>query len=171
MGILQFWISRTVLPFHMSQQIIDDRFWGGQFKAVHLCLGVGGTPFVLPHPCPHHQGELSSTALARQPNTTMGRRQGKLSCSHAPRAGLPAPVTPEPAPPCCPVKAWRPYSPKCCFMSGHLYYVSQEPCRAYSTASGGQGGISGYHRWLGVRWGGHHPPPSPLYYWTEEGSG
>lgn len=74
MGILQFWISRTVLPFHMSQQFVDDVDFGvGQFKAVHLCLGVGGTPFVLPHPCPHHQGELSSTALARQPKATVGR--------------------------------------------------------------------------------------------------
>jgi hypothetical protein len=98
MEILQLWDSNTA-PFTRSQPFADDIDFGlGQFRA--LDLGLGGTCWL----SLIHRGKLCSTALARLPSTIIGRRQGRLSCSHALRAGLPMPLPSGPAPLCYPGK-------------------------------------------------------------------
>jgi hypothetical protein len=73
------------------------RFWIWAWVVTEL-VSVTTFPYL------HHQSKLSSTALARPPDTTIGRRQGQPSGSHDFSTGSPTLMPLEPALLCCPVK-------------------------------------------------------------------
>lgn len=59
------------------------RGWGGPTQT--LDQGLGGAELVSPlaFPLLHHQVKFSNTVPANSTNVSTGKRQGKLSCSHA----------------------------------------------------------------------------------------
>ena len=70
--------------FRVSQALADVIDFGvSQLRAPNMDMGgsLAGPPQGFPYP--HHQGELSRTALARPLSAAISRRQGQLSCSPA----------------------------------------------------------------------------------------
>ena len=102
--ILQLWIGRTVPFTHLKNSQMMQMLGWASSKPWTWTWVVAELLSLLTLPYRHHQSELPSTALARLPNAATGRRQGQLFCSRALRAGSPAPMPPEPALLCYPVK-------------------------------------------------------------------
>jgi hypothetical protein len=102
MEILQLWNRRTG-PFMCSNhsQMMEILGWTNWELWIWAWLA---TELVW-----LSQDELSSSALARLSNATISRRQIQLLLS-CPQGWLPAPMPPEPAPLCCPVKVQGPFS-------------------------------------------------------------
>ena len=86
---------------------------------------------------PHHQGQLSSTALARPPNAATGRKEAALLLS-CPLGGSPVPIPLQPAPLCCSVKVRGPLSAVAGKRLGQRS-CSQDPGPAFLTAGRGEG--------------------------------
>ena len=68
-------------PRHSLQHIINGVGVGvGQLRALDLGLDVAGLVSLPALLHPHHQGQLSSTALASSPSAAACKGQGQLSC-------------------------------------------------------------------------------------------
>jgi hypothetical protein len=106
-------------PCHGDPAALDQQDWP---KCLQIILSLGwaySVPWIwawevaelvstLAIPYLHHQGEFSSTSPGRPPKMTPSA--GKSGSAFMPSGAFLHPISPEPAPICCPVKA----TPNCC---------------------------------------------------------